>query len=152
MAAVLRFVTRRLLIAVPVLLGVATLVFLLIHLIPGDPVQVMLGDSASPESVTQLRTRLGLDRPLALQYVSFLNGVARGDLGVSLRTNERVMSALAARMPATIELALAALLVAIAIAVPAGIVAAVWADTSVDHAATTLALVGISMPGFWLGP
>jgi peptide/nickel transport system permease protein len=152
LAAVSRFLVRRLVLAIPVLLGVATLVFSLIHLIPGDPAQAMLGDAASPESVIELRTRLGLNRPLHVQYAAFLMGVARGDLGVSLRTNERVSSAIAARLPATVELALAAMLVAVVIAIPTGIVAAVWSGTGVDHAATTLALVGLSMPTFWLGP
>jgi len=147
-----RFLVRRLVLAIPVLLGVATLVFSLIHLIPGDPVQAMLGDAASPESVIELRTRLGLNRPLHIQYAAFLMGVARGDLGVSLRTNERVSSAIAARLPATVELALAAMLVAVVIAIPTGIVTAVWSGAGVDHAATTLAMVGLSMPTFWLGP
>jgi ABC-type dipeptide/oligopeptide/nickel transport system permease component len=149
---VLRFLARRLLLAIPVLLGVATLVFALIHLIPGDPVQAMLGDTAAPESVVELRGRLGLDRPLTVQYARFVTNAVRGDLGVSLRTNEPVAAAIAARLPATIELALAAMLVAVVIALPAGIVAAVWAGTPVDHASTMLALLGISMPNFWLGP
>jgi ABC-type dipeptide/oligopeptide/nickel transport system permease component len=149
---VLRFLVRRVLLSIPVLLGVATLVFALIHLVPGDPVQAMLGEAASPASVVEMRGRLGLDRPVYVQYAAFLQRVARGDLGVSLRTNEPVTGAIAARMPATIELALAAMLVALIIAIPAGIVAAVWADTAVDHAATTIALIGISMPTFWLGP
>jgi ABC-type dipeptide/oligopeptide/nickel transport system permease component len=152
MATVFRFLARRVLLAIPVLLGVATLVFSLIHLIPGDPVQAMLGDAASPESVVELRSRLGLDRPLYVQYAAFLKNAAHGDLGTSLRTNESVTAAIAARLPATFELALAAIFVAVAIAIPAGILAAVWADTSVDHLATTLALLGISMPTFWLGP
>jgi ABC-type dipeptide/oligopeptide/nickel transport system permease component len=152
LAAVLRFLARRLILAIPVLLGVATLVFSLIHLIPGDPVQAMLGDAASPESVAEMRGKLGLDRPLYVQYVAFLKAAARGDLGTSLRTNEPVTAAIAARLPATFELALAAMLVAIAIAIPMGIVAAVWAGTGVDHAATTVALLGISVPNFWLGP
>jgi peptide/nickel transport system permease protein len=149
---VLRFLARRVLLAIPVLLGVATLVFALIHLIPGDPVQAMLGDAASPESVSELRGKLGLDRPLYIQYAAFLKGAAQGDLGTSLRTNEPVTAAIAARLPATFELALAAMLVAVVIAIPTGIVAAVLAGTGVDHAATTLALLGISMPNFWLGP
>jgi peptide/nickel transport system permease protein len=149
---VLRFFARRLLLAIPVLLGVATLVFALLHLVPGDPVQAMLGDTASPQSVAELRGRLGLDRPLHLQYAAFVASAARGDLGVSLRTNERVTAAIAARLPATIELALAAMLMAVALAIPAGVVAAVNVGTGVDHAATTLALVGLSMPNFWLGP
>jgi len=135
-----------------VLLGVATLVFALIHLIPGDPVRTMLGESATEESVIELRGRLGLDRPLYLQYGIYLKDLARGNLGTSLRTNEPVASAIAARMPATVELAAASMLVAIVIAIPLGIVAAAGAGTLIDHVATTLALVGISMPNVWLGP
>jgi peptide/nickel transport system permease protein len=149
---VFRFLVRRLVLAIPVLLGVATLVFSLIHVVPGDPAQAMLGEAASPESVSELRSRLGLNRPLHVQYAAFLVGLARADLGVSLRTNERVSSAIAARVPATAELALAAVLLAVVMAIPAGIVAAVWSDSTVDHAGTTLALIGLSMPTFWLGP
>jgi len=148
----LSFLVRRLLLTIPVLLGVATLVFSLIHLIPGDPVQAMLGESASPESINELRSRLGLDRPLYVQYFSFLNGVAHGNLGTSLRTSEPVTTAIADRLPATFELAAAAMLVAVVIAIPLGVLAASRAGTAVDHVATTLALVGISMPNFWLGP
>ena len=148
----LRFLARRFLLTIPVLLGVATLVFALIHLIPGDPVRSMLGDGAPEESVIELRGKLGLDRPLYQQYGIFLKDMARGDLGTSLRTNEPVVAAIAARMPATFELAGASMLVAIVIAIPLGIVAAVGAGTFVDHVATTLALIGISMPNVWLGP
>jgi peptide/nickel transport system permease protein len=149
---VLHFLLRRLLLTIPVLLGVATLVFSLIHLVPGDPVQTMLGESASPEEVADVRARLGLDRPLYVQYGAFLKGLAAGDLGTSLRTNEPVAAAIAARMPATFQLAVAAMCLAVAIAIPLGIVAAVRAGTGVDYLATTLALVGISMPNFWVGP
>src|SRR5215831_21012330 len=97
----LSFLVRRILLTIPVLLGVATLVFSLIHLIPGDPVVSMLGEGASPQSVNELRSRLGLDRPLYVQYISFLNGMAHGDLGTSLRTSEPVTAAIADRMPAT---------------------------------------------------
>jgi peptide/nickel transport system permease protein len=152
LASVLSFLVRRILLTIPVLLGVATLVFSLIHLIPGDPVQSMLGEGASPESVNELRSRLGLDRPLYVQYMSFLNGVAHGNLGTSLRTSEPVTAAIADRLPATFELAAAAMLVAVVIAIPLGVIAAVGAGTFVDHIATTLALIGISMPNFWLGP
>jgi ABC-type dipeptide/oligopeptide/nickel transport system permease component len=141
-----------LLLTIPVLLGVATLVFSLIHLVPGDPVQAMLGDSASPQDIAELRGRLGLDRPLLVQYGSFLQGAVRGDLGMSLRTNQTVAAAILERMPATFELALAAMAVAALIAIPLGIIAAVRSGTGVDYAATTLALLGISMPNFWLGP
>src|ERR1700719_3055108 len=103
------FLLRRLLLTVPVLLGVATLVFSLIHLVPGDPVQAMLGDSATPQDVAELRGRLGLDRPLYVQYGAFLAGLARGNLGTSLRTDQPVAAAIRERMAATFELAAAAM-------------------------------------------
>jgi ABC-type dipeptide/oligopeptide/nickel transport system permease component len=112
----------------------------------------MLGESASREDVTNLRQRLGLDRPLYIQYAAFLGGAVTGDLGRSLRTGQSVTTAMGERMPATIELALAAMLFAVLVAMPLGIAAAVRAGTAVDHGATTLALIGISLPGFWLGP
>ena len=147
-----RYLVRRLLLTIPVLLGVATLVFSLIHFIPGDPAQAMLGEGAAPEDVAQLRERLGLDRPLLVQYGSFLQGLARGDLGVSLRNDQPVLQQILERMPATAELAFASMAVAVLIALPLGIIAAVWRGTAVDYSAMTLSLVGISVPNFWLGP
>lgn len=147
-----RFLLRRLAQTVPVLLGVATLVFLLIHLVPGDPVQAMLGETAAPEDVARLRTQLGLDQPLHVQYLGFLRGAATGNFGFSLRTGEPVVQSIAERLPATFELALASMLAATLFAMPIGILAAVRARTAVDHAATAVALLGISMPSFWLGP
>lgn len=148
----IRFLLRRLVLTIPVLLGVATLVFALIHLVPGDPAQAMLGEGASPDEVAELRHRLGLDRPLTVQYAAFLAGLAKGDLGVSLRTDRPVTTLILERVPATVELAMAAMAFAIVLAIPLGIVAAVWHRTSVDQAAMTVALLGISIPNFWLGP
>jgi ABC-type dipeptide/oligopeptide/nickel transport system permease component len=148
----LSFVVRRLLLTIPVLVGVATLVFSLIHLIPGDPVQAMLGESAAPNDVAALRERLGLNRPLPVQYIAFLAGATSGDLGRSLRTNQDVTREIATRIPATFELAMASMVVAIGLAVPLGIIAAVRRGTAIDRAATTVALIGVSVPGFWLGP
>ena len=148
-----RFLARRLLLTIPVFFGVATVVFLLIHLIPGDPVQAMLGESAAPADIAVLRDRLGLDRPLIVQYGAFLEGLVTGDLGTSLRTNQTVVSALAERLPATVELAAAAMLVALVFALP------MRHDRrrpgrhpSRPHDDDRAALVGISMPNFWLGP
>jgi ABC-type dipeptide/oligopeptide/nickel transport system permease component len=149
---VLRYLARRLLLTVPVLLGVATLVFALIHFIPGDPARAILGDVASEADIAQLRGQLGLDRPLAVQYVTFLGGLLRADLGTSLRTGSPVASQIVERIPATFELALAAMAVALAMAIPLGIAAAVWQGTAIDHTAMTLSLTGVSMPNFWLGP
>jgi peptide/nickel transport system permease protein len=149
---VLRYLVRRLLLTIPVLLGVATLVFSLIHLVPGDPAQAMLGDGASPQDVAELRTSLGLDRPLLEQYVTFLRHAITGDLGQSFRTGQPVTAMILERMPATAELAIAAMIVAILIAIPLGVVAAVWRGTAADYGAMTFALAGVSIPNFWLGP
>ena len=148
----MRYLLRRLALTIPVLLGVLTLVFALIHLIPGDPVQAMLGETAAPRDVEELRHRLGLDAPLTTQYVQFMRGVARGDLGRSLRTGQPVVASIAERMPATIELALAAVALALVIAIPLGVIAAVKRGTWADHGAMAAALAGVSIPGFWLGP
>lgn len=148
----LRYVIRRVLLAVPVLLGVATLVFSLIHLVPGDPAQAMLGEGAAPQDVAELRKSLGLDQPLMTQYVTFLRHAVTGDLGKSFRTGQPVTTMIAERVPATAELAIAAMVVAVILAIPLGVVAAVWRGTPVDYGAMTFALLGVSIPNFWLGP
>lgn len=148
----MRYFLRRLLLTVPVLLGVATLVFSLLHLVPGDPAQAMLGEGATPAEVADLRARLGLDQPIYRQYLRFMGGAVRGDLGRSFRTKQPVGEAIVERLPATAELAVSAMVVAVLVAIPLGIVAAVHAGRWVDHTATTSALIGISVPAFWLGP
>src|SRR5918996_1344004 len=147
-----RYLVRRILLTIPVLLGVATLVFSLIHLVPGDPAQAMLGDGAAPQDIAELRKNLGLDRPLLEQYVTFLRHAVTGDLGRSFRTGQPVTAMVLERIPATAELAVAAMIVAIVIAIPLGVVAAVWRGTAVDYGAMTFALAGVSIPNFWLGP
>jgi ABC-type dipeptide/oligopeptide/nickel transport system permease component len=147
-----RYLARRLLVVLPMLVGVATLVFALLRLIPGDPVQAMLGEAASPADVAAVRGRLGLDRPIHLQYAAFLGRALTGDLGTSLRTNQPVTAAIAERLPATLELAAAAMAMALVAGLALGIVAAVRARSRVDHLATGVALVGLSIPNFWLGP
>ncbi len=148
----IRYVVRRVLLAIPVLIGVATLVFSLIHLVPGDPAQAMLGDGASPNDVAELRATLGLDQPLTTQYVTFMRRAVTGDLGVSFRTGQPVTTMIAERVPATAELAVAAMIVAVGLAIPLGVVAAVWRGTAIDYSAMTFALAGVSIPNFWLGP
>lgn len=148
----LRYLVRRLLLAVPVMIGVATLVFSLIHLVPGDPAQAMLGDGAAPQDVEELRKSLGLDQPLLTQYASFLRNALTGDLGTSFRTGQPVTAMIVERVPATAELAVAAMIVAIVLAIPLGVVAAVWRGTTLDYGAMTFALAGVSIPNFWLGP
>lgn len=148
----LRFMVRRLVLTIPVLLGVATLVFALLHLVPGDPAQVMLGETAAQTDIDQLRATLGLDRPLPAQYGHFLAGLVQGDLGTSFRYGTPVAGEITQRLPHTIQLALASISVAILIAVPLGILGALYRGRAVDQMAMTVSLVGISMPNFWLGP
>ncbi len=146
------YLVRRLLLALPVVLGVATLVFLLIHLIPGDPVEIMLGESALPADRDALREALGLDRPILEQYGSFLWGLCRGDLGVSLQQRRPVTALIREHYPATLELTLAAMLISLLIALPAGILSGIRQYSVWDHSTMFLALLGVSMPNFWLGP
>jgi peptide/nickel transport system permease protein len=148
----LRYLIRRLLLTIPVIFGVATLVFALIHLVPGDPAQAMLGDAAPQAEVLKLRHSLGLDQPLLTQYRTYLTGILRGDLGTSFRYNSPVTTQIRDRFPNTATLAVAAMLFAMLFAIPLGILAAVFRGTLVDHVAMTIALAGISMPNFWLGP
>jgi ABC-type dipeptide/oligopeptide/nickel transport system permease component len=147
-----RYILRRIVLTVPVLLGVATLVFALIHLVPGDPAEAMLGESASPGDVAELRARLGLDRPLLVQYGDYLTGLVRGDLGTSFRYNTPVTREILQRLGPTAELALVAMMVAIAIAVPLGVLGALYRGGPIDQAAMAVSLAGIAMPNFWLGP
>jgi peptide/nickel transport system permease protein len=146
-----RYAIRRGLTIVPVLLGVSVLVFSFIHLIPGDPALTMLGERATPEKVAEVRARLGLDRPIWQQYVLYIGNAVRGDLGVSIVRGDPVASDLLRRFPATVELAMAAIVVAIALGIPIGVASAVWRNSPLDSLARLGALTGVSMPIFWLG-
>ncbi len=148
----LRLALRRLVLTLPTILAAATLVFLLVHLVPGDPVDVMLGETAQAADREALRHTLGLDRPLASQYAGFLRGVLTGDLGRSLVHGTPVASLLASRLPATVELTLAALAIAITLALPLGLAAAARPGTWLDRSSVGFALLGVSVPSFWLGP
>jgi peptide/nickel transport system permease protein len=147
-----RYVLSRLAQLVPVVFGVVTIVFLLLHLIPGDPVEIMLGESAVAAQKEELRRELKLDRPVAAQYVEFLGGLVTGDLGVSFRSREPVLREILSRFPATMLLAAASLLVALLFAVPLGILSALRQHSPLDHLSAFLAMLGLSMPNFWLGP
>jgi peptide/nickel transport system permease protein len=137
---------------VPLLFGVSVVIFILIRLIPGDPVVIMIGaENASVDEVVRLRRVLGLDQGLHVQYIRFLSRLATGDLGTSIASDEPVGRLILERLPATVELTLAAMFVALAIAVPVGVVSAVRRYSTVDAAGTVAALLGISMPNFWLG-
>jgi peptide/nickel transport system permease protein len=134
------------------LLGVASIIFSLIHLIPGDPVEVMLGAGAGAGDVADLRHRLGLDRPIGQQYLAFFSGLLKGDLGRSLRYRDPVTDLLLERFPATLFLSLSSMLVAVAVALPAGIAAALRPGGAVDRLTSITSVLALSLPSFWLGP
>lgn len=143
---------ERLLQLVPVLLGISVIVFAMMTLTPGDPVEIMLGDAlATPEQRQQMRHEMGLDRPLPERFLLFLGDAARGEFGMSFTHRRPVADVILERVPATIELTLASMLVAIGVGVPLGVLAAVRRDTWLDRAATAGALLGVSLPGFWFG-
>jgi peptide/nickel transport system permease protein len=146
------YLFSRLLSAVLVVLGVVCLVFLLIHLVPGDPVEVMLGESAQAADREALRAALGLDKPILLQLLHYFEGLLQGDLGTSLHSRRPIATLLAERLPATLELAGMALLFAIAIALPMGVIAATHRGRAADYGAMSFSLLGISIPNFWMGP
>ena len=146
------FLIRRLLLTIPVVWIVVTLVFTLIHLVPGDPIAQMLGEGAAVTEVERVRHELGLDRPIFDQYISYMSGLFRGDLGVSFRNQEPVLTSIVRRYPATIQLALAAIFFSLLIAVPLGIVAAVKRGTVADRLIGLFTLIGVSLPNFALGP
>jgi peptide/nickel transport system permease protein len=145
-----RYILRRLIAMVPVMFLVTVIVFSLLHLSPGDPAISMLGEEASPESVAALRNRLGLDEPLPVQYVKWIGSVLQGDLGRSIRSNQPVSEAIRERLPVTIELALLSVLVSLIIAIPVGLISAMRRNSLLDSTATTVALLGVSLPNFFL--
>jgi peptide/nickel transport system permease protein len=148
---VIRYAIKRFLTIVPVLFGVSIFVFSFIHLIPGDPAVVMLGERATPQRVAEVRAQLGLDKPLFQQYLIYAGKVVRGDFGASILRGDPVLWDLVRRFPATVELACSAILIAVCIGIPMGIVSAVWRNSIFDGASRLVALTGVSMPIFWLG-
>ncbi|MCX6032261.1 MAG: ABC transporter permease [Chloroflexi bacterium] len=147
-----QYIGRRLLISIPLFLGLTAIVFGMLHLLPGDPVQVILSTSgATPAAIATLRAQLGLDLPLHIQYLHYLNGLLHGDMGSSLFTYRPVAEIIQQNVGATMELALSAMLLSLLVGIPLGIVAAVNRDSWLDQIAMTVAVMGVSMPGFWLG-
>lgn len=145
------YLLRRALQALGVLLGVSVLVFAIIHLVPGDPVRLALGTRFDQETYDALRSRAGLDQPLLQQYVSWLGGVVQGDFGVSFRSGQTVLSMVTERLPATLSLAGAAVVVALLIALPLGVLSAIRQGSRTDTIATAISQFGISVPDFWMG-
>jgi peptide/nickel transport system permease protein len=147
----IRYLAKRLISLAPILLGVTILVFLLVHMIPGDPAEAMLGTEAAPEAVAALRQEMGLNRPLHVQYLTWVGKMLRGDLGRSLHARAPVTELLMDKYAATAQLGLVATLISLTIAIPAGIVSAVRKNSFVDYLATIGSLFGVSMPNFALG-
>ncbi|MGR3763306.1 ABC transporter permease [Rossellomorea sp. NS-SX7] len=146
-----QYTIRRLLQLIPVLLGMTLIVFFIIRAIPGDPAQVILGQQATKEAIEALRAQLGLDNPWYVQYFNYLGGLFTGDLGESLRTKVEVSQEIWPYLAATFELALVAIVIAVVIGVNAGIISAWFQNSWFDYTAMILALVGVSLPIFWLG-
>ncbi|MBX3141128.1 MAG: ABC transporter permease [Trueperaceae bacterium] len=145
------FVARRLVSAVPTLLGVLTVVFLFVRLVPGDPAQAILGEYATPANLANMRQSLGLDKPLGEQYLTFMGKALRLDFGRSYQTRQSVAQRISDALPYTVSLGLAALFVALIVGIPAGVIASARRNSALDYGVTTAALLGISMPNFWFG-
>ena len=146
-----KFILRRLLLLIPIMLGLTVLVFLFIRLLPGDPAGAILGERATPEAVERVRTALGLDRPLIEQYWEYVSGLVRLDLGTSFITNRDVTDDFLQRFPATVELTAAAMIFALTLGIPLGMLTAKRRGSWLDSAGTVVSLIGISIPIFFLG-
>ena len=147
----LQYIVKRFFYFIPTLFLVAVMVFSLIHLIPGDPVQVMLGDEAEPEDIANLRRQLGLDRPLPVQFGLWLSNVLRGNFGASIQTERPVLQSIRERFPVTLSLTTLAMIFSIIFALPSGILAAVHQNSKKDYLFMMGTILGVSIPGFWLG-
>jgi peptide/nickel transport system permease protein len=145
------YIIRRLLQMIPVLLGVVLVVFLIMQMVPGDPAVLLAGEGASEETIAKMRTQLGLDQPIMVQYVQYVANVFQGDLGTSLRSNLPVWDEIMARLPATIELAVASIFVTVVLGMIAGIISATKQYSAADITIMVIALLGVSLPSFWLG-
>lgn len=146
-----RYVMKRVLMVIPILFGVTLITFAITNILPGDPALVKAGQYADPVAIAAMRKQMGLDKPVPIQYLMYLNGILHGDFGRSWTTGQPVLLDLKQRLPATLELTIAAMVIAIFIGVPLGVVSAVRRDSAVDHVARIIGVGGISMPVFWTG-
>ena len=146
-----QYLWNRLAAGLLVVFGISVFTFALVHMIPGDPVRMMLGQKATQEQVEQIREQMGLNKPLVEQYATYITGIIQGDFGTSLKTGQPVLKEILNRFPATVKIAVSAILIAIVVGIALGIVAAKYKDTIVDRAVLTLATLGVSIPGYWLG-
>ena len=148
---VYRYILKRLLMMIPVLLGVSFIVFFILAMTPGDPAQIVLGEGATAETIAQTRIEMGLDKPIIVRYFRYLGGLLRGDMGVSYRNKIDVASMVLERFPATAMLAVAGILIALLIGIPTGIISATHQYSALDYSTTVTSLVAVSMPNFWYG-
>lgn len=146
-----RYIIRRLLLAIPVLLAVSIVIFAMVRILPGDVATARLGDDASAADLARLRAKLGLDRPVYIQYLDWLGGMITGNPGISLWTDQPIGTMLASSVPVTLELTILATLVSLLIAVPTGVLSAVYQDRPMDYVARLLGIAGLAVPNFWLG-
>jgi len=146
-----RYLTHRLLLVVPTLVGVTLITFTLTYLLPGNPALVKAGPLATPEHIEEMERQMGLDRPVHVQYWRYVSGLLRGDLGESSSTGRPVVEDFRQRVPATLELTLASLLIAALVGIPLGVLAAVHRDTAIDHVSRLIGVGGVAMPSFWTG-
>lgn len=146
-----RYLARRVLVAIPTLFGVATIVFFIVRLIPGDPARVMAGEAAGDDVVARIRTNLGLDEPVPIQYVRFLANLLRADLGRSIRTGDSTLSEILLRLPYTVELAVLATLIGALLGITLGIIAATNRGRAIDVLVSAVSVSGMSLPTYWLG-
>lgn len=147
----LAYTLRRLLLAIPTLFGVATMMFIIVHVLPGDPARVIAGPLATAQEVARIRHMLGLDRPLPVQYLNYLGNLLHGDLGTSARTGDPVLSDIGVRVPYTLELAVISTVIATVVGVSAGVLAATRHNTWLDLIVSSMVVMGVSMPVYWLG-
>ena len=146
-----QYLWNRLAAGLLVVFGISVFTFALVHMIPGDPVRMMLGQKATQEQVEQVREQMGLNKPLVEQYATYITGIVQGDFGTSLKTGQPVLKEITNRFPATVKIAVAAIFIAIVVGIAMGMVAAKYKDTIVDRVVLTLATLGVSIPGYWLG-
>src|SRR5699024_3794124 len=146
-----KYILKRLLYLIPVILGVTFLVFTIMYFTPGDPAQIILGESARAEDVAKLRTEMGLDDNFLVQYLRFVKDGVKGDFGRSYATNKPVFDEILSRFPSTLKLTIAGMIVAVVIAIPIGIISATKQYSIMDNLTMVFALLGVSMPNFWLG-
>ncbi len=146
-----RYIVKRLLLMVPVLLGVSFIVFFILALTPGDPAQIVLGEGATAETIAQTRIEMGLDQPIIVRYFRYVGGLLRGDMGVSYRNKIDVAGLVIERFPATAVLAVAGIFIALLIGIPTGVISATRQYSGLDYASTVLSLIGVAMPNFWFG-